>query len=76
MLTDFNALKSCGGIHTREKIVAEMADKYILMVDKDKYHEKLNEISGIVGHSLFCKSVKGVIIATEKDVLIKEKAII
>lgn len=32
-----NALKSCGGIHTREKIVATMADEYVLLVDEAKF---------------------------------------
>lgn len=36
-----HALKSCGGIHTREKIVAAMADEYVLLADEAKYHEKL-----------------------------------
>lgn len=38
---DLNALKSCGGIHTREKLVASMAEDYILLATKDKYKEKL-----------------------------------
>lgn len=38
---DFNALKSCGGIHTREKLVANMAKQYILLADEEKYHERL-----------------------------------
>ena len=38
---DFNALKSCGGIHTREKLVADMAEKYILLADEAKYYEQL-----------------------------------
>lgn len=36
-----NALKSCGGIHTREKIVASMAQDYILLADEGKLKEKL-----------------------------------
>lgn len=36
-----NALKSCGGIHTREKIVAAMADDYILLADEEKFKPEL-----------------------------------
>lgn len=36
-----NALKSCGGIHTREKIVASMAKEYILLVDEEKWKKQL-----------------------------------
>lgn len=32
---ELNALKSCGGIHTREKIMAAMADEYILSQMKE-----------------------------------------
>ncbi|BBO00340.1 ribose 5-phosphate isomerase A [Sporolactobacillus terrae] len=32
-----NALKSGGGIHTLEKLIATMADEYILLVDQSKY---------------------------------------
>lgn len=35
-----NALKS-GGIHTQEKIIASMADEYIVLVDETKFHETL-----------------------------------
>lgn len=38
---NLNALKSCGGIHTREKLVAAMAKDYILLATEDKYEEKL-----------------------------------
>lgn len=38
---EFNALKSCGGIHTREKLVADMSQKYFLLADEVKYHEEL-----------------------------------
>lgn len=38
---DLNAFKSCGGIHTREKIMAAMADEYILLADENKFREKL-----------------------------------
>ncbi len=38
---ELNALKSCGGIHTREKIMAAMADEYILLADEGKLKEKL-----------------------------------
>lgn len=33
---DLNALKSGGGIHTKEKIIASMAEDYILLVDESK----------------------------------------
>lgn len=36
-----NALKSCGGIHTREKIVACMAKEYVLLADEGKLKEQL-----------------------------------
>lgn len=33
---NLNALKSGGGIHTKEKLIASMADEYILLVDDTK----------------------------------------
>lgn len=36
-----NALKSGGGIHTQEKIIASMAGEYIVLVDESKFHETL-----------------------------------
>lgn len=36
-----NALKSGGGIHTKEKLIAPMADDYILLVDDTKFVKKL-----------------------------------
>lgn len=39
---ELNALKSCGGIHTQEKIAACMAREYVLLADEGKYHEKLH----------------------------------
>lgn len=38
---DLNCLKSGGAIHTKEKIIASMADEYILLVDESKVYEKL-----------------------------------
>lgn len=38
---NLNALKSCGAIHTKEKITAQMADEYILLADESKVSEKL-----------------------------------
>lgn len=38
---ELNALKSCGGIHTREKIVAAMAREYILLADETKLGDTL-----------------------------------
>jgi ribose 5-phosphate isomerase A len=37
-----NALKSGGGIHTREKILASMAHEFILIGDESKYVEQLD----------------------------------
>ena len=37
-----NALKSGGGIHTREKIAASMAREFILLGDESKYAERLD----------------------------------
>ncbi|HVU55966.1 MAG TPA: ribose-5-phosphate isomerase RpiA [Puia sp.] len=37
-----NALKSGGGIHTREKILASMAREFVLIGDASKYVEKLD----------------------------------
>lgn len=39
---ELNALKSCGGIHTREKIVALMAKEYVLLADEGKWSRKLS----------------------------------
>lgn len=36
-----NALKSGGAIHTKEKIIASMANDYVLLVDESKVFEKL-----------------------------------
>ena len=36
-----NAQKSCGGIHTREKIAAAMAKEYVLLADEGKLKERL-----------------------------------
>lgn len=36
-----NALKSCGAIHTKEKIIASMADDYVLLVEESKVFETL-----------------------------------
>jgi ribose 5-phosphate isomerase A len=33
---DLNALKSGGGIHTKEKLIAAMSNEYILLVDNTK----------------------------------------
>lgn len=38
---DLNALKSGGGIHTQEKIIASMAEDYILLVDESKVFDHL-----------------------------------
>lgn len=39
---DLNALKSGGGIHTREKILATMAKEFILIGDESKYVEQFD----------------------------------
>ena len=36
-----NCLKSGGAIHTKEKIIASMADQYVLLVDESKVYETL-----------------------------------
>lgn len=38
---NLNALKSGGGIHTKEKLIASMADEYILLVDDTKVSNTL-----------------------------------
>ena len=38
---DLNALKSGGGIHTHEKLLASMADEFIIIGDDTKYAEAL-----------------------------------
>ena len=38
---NLNALKSGGGIHTQEKIIASMANEYIVLIDESKFHETL-----------------------------------
>ena len=38
---NLNALKSGGGIHTKEKLIANMAEEYILLVDETKVVKKL-----------------------------------
>lgn len=39
--SQLNALKSGGAIHTAEKIIATMAEEYILLIDEIKYFETL-----------------------------------
>ena len=38
----FYGLKSGGGIHTKEKLIANMADDYMLLVDESKVSEELS----------------------------------
>ncbi|MCD2501139.1 ribose 5-phosphate isomerase A [Clostridium sp. NSJ-145] len=38
---ELNALKSGGGIHTKEKIIASMAKEYVLLVDESKVVKRL-----------------------------------
>jgi ribose 5-phosphate isomerase A len=39
---DLNALKSGGGIHTREKLLASMAHQFLLVGDETKYSEQFD----------------------------------
>lgn len=39
---DLNALKSGGGIHTAEKLLASMATEFVLVGDESKYAEQLD----------------------------------
>lgn len=39
---NLNALKSGGGIHTKEKIIAKMAKEYVLLVDESKVVKSLD----------------------------------
>lgn len=39
---DLNALKSAGGIHTKEKLIASMAEEYVLLVDESKVVKELS----------------------------------
>ncbi|OOM73957.1 ribose 5-phosphate isomerase A [Clostridium sp. BL-8] len=45
---NLNALKSGGGIHTNEKLIASMADEYILLVDETKVEKLLTFESPVV----------------------------
>ena len=45
---ELNALKSGGGIHTTEKILASMADEFILMGDEGKFANKLDNTYPVV----------------------------
>jgi len=38
---NLNALKSGGGIHTKEKLIASMSKDYIILVDEDKFEKRL-----------------------------------
>ena len=38
---NLNALKANGAIHTKEKIIASMAEKYVLLIDESKLYETL-----------------------------------
>ncbi len=49
---DLNALKSGGGIHTREKLLASMAKQFILVGDEAKYSEKLSTAFPLVADLL------------------------
>lgn len=43
-----NALKSGGGIHTQEKIIASMADEYVVLVVESKFHDTLASSASVV----------------------------
>jgi ribose 5-phosphate isomerase A len=45
---DLNALKSGGGIHTKEKLIASMSEDYILLVDEAKVEKILTFKSPVV----------------------------
>ncbi len=54
-----NAMKSGGGIHTKEKLTASMDDEYVLLVDDTKFVKKLTNVvtkvlvsseSGVICH--------------------------
>lgn len=45
---NLNALKSGGGIHTKEKLIASMAKEYILLVDEAKVEKELSFKSPVV----------------------------
>ena len=53
---NLNALKSGGGIHTKEKLIANMAEEYILLVDEAKVEKTLTfkapVVLEILEHSL------------------------
>jgi len=38
---ELNALKSGGGVHTQEKLLAAMSKEFILLVDESKYRERI-----------------------------------
>ena len=40
--SNFHALKSGGGIHTKEKIVSNLAKEYVILVDESKFLIKLD----------------------------------
>jgi ribose 5-phosphate isomerase A len=42
---DFNLTKGAGGAHTREKIVAQMSDRFIVVVDESKLVDHLGAFS-------------------------------
>ena len=48
-----NALKSGGAIHTREKLIASMSDRYILLIDESKYFITLP-----FNHDITCEVLK------------------
>ena len=50
---DMNALKSGGAIQTREKLIASMSDRYILLIDESKYFVTLPFL-----HDITCEVLK------------------
>ncbi|WP_297430526.1 ribose 5-phosphate isomerase A [Clostridium sp.] len=38
---NLNALKSGGGIHTKEKLIASMSEEFIILLDDEKFEKKL-----------------------------------
>lgn len=66
------ALKSAGGIHTKEKLIAQMANEYILLVDEAKFVSELTfehpVVLEILPESLSFVLLKAEKVATKAEV--------
>lgn len=71
---DLNALKSGGGIHTIEKLLASMAKEFILVVDEAKYVQQFNTNIPLVVE--FLPQALGYVPATMKALFTEVKATI